>query len=100
MMNPFPEDFRVKLSNVGTNFFNSSFEIMKDTNALRLCYKVVKIITNEMAGEKSASLQFALACMILHFLDFPKEELQKNIDMVVKEMESGAWELKKAGEKK
>ena len=101
MRQTFPTDFRVRLSNVGTDTFSGSYKMMKDTNALKLLFRSVNIISQDFAGkENSLGLKYSLACLILSGLNYPKESFEKNVSEIRKQIENGAWELKKEKEVK
>lgn len=61
-----PEEFRVRLSTVGTDTSNSGYDTWTDKSAMKLAIDTVKVLSKEMVGEKnSTEFRFELAVMLL-----------------------------------
>ena len=53
-----------------------------------------------MPEEKVANFLYAISCLILSCIDYPKKDLEKHIGEASQKMKEGAWELKKTEEVK
>ena len=75
--------FQLKLSSVGTNFTNGTYEKFKDENPLKLVHLAVKILCDcFIRKEERALFHYHLACLLLNGLNgVDKDELMKSIEI-------------------